>query len=57
MNYRNKNIRKMIKKTFEKEPYVAPQWNLRVITVERHLLSESEDNADYGYEDNPMGEI
>ena len=31
----------MIKKTFEKEPYTAPQWNLRVITVERHILENS----------------
>ena len=31
----------MIKKTFEKEPYVAPQWGVRVITVERHILENS----------------
>ena len=45
----------MIKKTFEKEPYTAPQWNLRVITVERHyLLNDSDDNANDGYGDNEM---
>ena len=43
MNYRNKNIRKMIKKTLEKEPYTAPQWGLRVITVERHILDNSQE--------------
>ena len=48
----------MIKKTFEKERYVAPQWGVRVITVERHyLLNDSDNNADEGYEDNDMGEI
>ena len=46
----------MIKKAFKKEPYVAPQWNLRVITVERHyLLDESnfgDPNTEYlGEED------
>ena len=48
----------MIKKTFEKERYVAPQWGLRVITVERHyLLNDSDNNANDGYGDNDMEEI
>ncbi len=31
----------MIKKEFEKESYLAPEWGLRVVTVERHFLNDS----------------
>lgn len=47
----------MIKKAFKKEPYVAPQWNLRVITVERHILENSPGNPgdDEDYNDQNDG--
>ena len=48
----------MVKKALEKESYLAPQWGVRVIRVERQFLANpSDDLSDDGYEDNPMGEI
>ena len=35
----------MTKKEFEKETYLAPEWGLRVVTVERHFLDGSPGNA------------
>ena len=37
----NKNITIMILNSLKKEPYVAPQWNLRAITIERTILEVS----------------
>ena len=31
----------MIKETFEKEPYTAPQWGMKAITLERYILETS----------------
>lgn len=31
----------MIKKEFEKETYLAPQWGMRTIRVERRFLNET----------------
>lgn len=31
----------MTKKEFEKETYLAPEWGLRVVTVERHFLEDN----------------
>ena len=31
----------MTKKEFEKESYLAPQWGMRTIRVERHFLDNS----------------
>ncbi len=33
----------MTKKEFEKETYLAPEWGLRVVRVERHFLLEDSD--------------
>ena len=30
----------MTKKEFEKETYLAPEWGLRVVCVERHYLND-----------------
>lgn len=35
----------MTKKEFEKETYLAPEWGLRVVTVERHFLENSPGDA------------
>jgi len=35
----------MVKKTLEKESYLAPQWDLRTVCVERHYLNNGSGNA------------
>ncbi len=49
----------MVKKAIEKESYLAPQWGLRTVRVERHFLTNlSDDSSDNGYDDgNDLGEI
>ena len=34
----------MTKKEFERESYLAPEWGMRVIMVERHILEPSPGN-------------
>ena len=51
----------MTKKEFEKESYLAPQWGMRTIRVERHFLDNSPWNegggGSYGDDDsNDNGE-
>ena len=47
----------MVKKALEKESYLAPQWGLRVVCVERHYLTNGSDTSDDDYGENDMGEV
>ena len=47
----------MIKKTIEKESYLAPEWGLRVIRVERHFMLNDSNTSDDEYDDNELGEV
>ena len=38
----------MLKKTCEKEAYLAPEWGMRVVYVERHYLAGSDGDPDGG---------
>ena len=49
----------MVKETLEKESYLSPLWDLRVIHVEGQFLTNpSDDNSDDDYDDDyPLGEL
>ena len=47
----------MLKKSNEKEAYLAPQWGIRVAIVERHILDGSPTDPVYGGNGEPGSEV